>query len=216
MANPNTPASAPDYKVTYGDQTFDFATLPHSTLMAMAKRGVAHYLGNEFNAATLGQEVSAIVSHDDPEVTKANRAKWEAMPTAERKERLKVYRDANPDAVKAIYSAEMAERVRDMAEGKVGISVRGPSVDPLTAIMQRLAKARVVNILKALKVAVPKKAEDKVAFADGQSFTMAELVSRQLAKPDVKAAVEKEARKVMADQAKAVKAVEGLGANDLI
>lgn len=211
----NTPAER-DFKVTYGEQTFDFAALPHTTLMAMAKRGVAHYLGNEFNAATLGQEVANIVSHDDPEVQKANRAKWDAMSTAERKERLKAYRDANPDAVKAIYDAEMAERVRDMAEGKVGISVRGPSVDPLTAIMQRLAKARVVNILKALKVAVPKKAEDIVAFADGQAFTMAELVSRQLAKPDVKAAVEKEARKVMADQAKAVKSVEGASASDLI
>lgn len=221
----------PSFAVTYGEATFDFAALPHTTLMAMLRRGVSHYLGNEYNSATLAKEVAALTSHDDAEVQKANRTKWEAMTTPERKAVLAKFRAENADQVRAIYDAEMAERVKDMQDGNVGVSVRGPSVDPLSAIMNRLAKAEVVDILKHLKVAVPKKSEDKVSFADGQAFTMAELVSRRLnpelpsgvdARGDYgkageahKTRIERAAKKVMDDQAKAHKkaAEAAAGAN---
>lgn len=213
MSNANTQPT--DWSVTYGDITLDFATLPHASKMAMLKRGTAHYFGNEYNSAVLSREVSAICANHDAEVQKANRTKWDGMSTEERKVHLKAFREGRADEAQAIRASEMAEFVKDLAEGKVGVSVRGPSVDPLTAIMQRLAKARVVNILKANKIAVPKKADDKVTLG-GTEYTMAQLITRQMDKPEVKTEIEREAKKVMADQAKAVKKAEGVAATDLL
>lgn len=204
-----------DMSVTYGDINLDFATLPHASVMAMLKRGTAHYFGNEYNSAVLSREVAAIVANDDAEVQKANRTKWDGMSTEERKVHLKAFRENRADEAAAIRASEMAEFVRDLNEGKVGVSVRGPSVDPLTAIMQRLAKARVVNILKANKIAVPKKNDDKVSLG-GTEYTMPQLIERQFAKPEVKAEIEREAKKALAEQAKAAKKAEGVAATDLL
>lgn len=142
--------------VTYGTHTLDFNTLPESSLVAMVRRGVSHYLGSEQASKVTGMfkpDADGNVKSDLPD-TEENRAAA-----------LEDYRAKAIDALIA---------------GTVGVSVRGPVVDPITTIINRLAKTEVLNQLKANGVKPPKKAEDKVKFSDGREFTVAELVARRL------------------------------------
>lgn len=193
-----------DIIITYGEgNSYDFNAYPKASLVAMLKRGVSHYFGSELASSLQTATEKAITTVEgDEEATKVNKAKLEAMSTTERRATLRTFREANVAWVESKRAELYNEFLADLVAGKVGVSVRGPSVDPLTAVMQRLAKAEVTNILKKEGTKLPKKAEDKVAFPNGDAFTMAELISRRLAKPEHKARIEKDAKKIIADQQK--------------
>ncbi len=145
--------------VTYGEHTVDFATVPHTSLMAMLRRGVSHYLGSE--------QASKVVALFDPD-----------RKLAEGESRLEDT-DENRESAKATFQAKALAAI---AEGTVGVSTRGPGVDPLTAQIESIARKEVTAQLKDNKVKVPKKATDTVKVPGGAEYTMAQLVERRIAR----------------------------------
>lgn len=164
--------------ITYGDFTLDFTTLPQTSLIAMLRRGVSHYFGSE--------QASKVTAYFDPEKDE---------PVAD-----------TPEA-RATAKAEFQAKAHDaLLAGTVGVSVRGPTVDPITVITRRLAKAEVVNILKSNGVKPPAKADDKVETPDGSKFTMAELIDRRIAREGER--LGREAKKIADEQARKAKKAE--------
>lgn len=176
-----------DMIVKYGDFECDFSKLPPASLVAMLRRGVSHYFGSE--------QASKVVAYFNPE-----------HEDAENRPDSKEARDAKKaEFQKVAYDALVA--------GTVGVSVRGPSVDPISAIINRLAKAEVKTILGTFKLKWPAKADDTVELPDGSKVTGAQLIARRLdptgpAGVDKKTGVphidrlRKEAEKIAAEQAK--------------
>lgn len=122
-----------------------------------------------------------------------------------------------PTETKEEYKAKVqAEMFAKLQAGTVGVSTRGPAVDPITTIIRRLAKAEIVAILKSNGLAWPKKAEDVVSFPDGRKLTGPELIDRRVKAEGDRLA--KEAKKVADEQARKNKKAEeqakeaGLGA----
>lgn len=176
------------FKFEYAGHEIDFATLPVASQIAMARRGLVHFLGNEQAA-----KVSA----------KANR---EADLAA------KAFKEANgreataDEALAFVASDEtkqewklgfIAEGVKALAEGSVGMGARGPAVDPVEAEMERIAKRQVTDILKANGIKVPRK-DEAVTFNDGSTKTMEDMVEGRLAKNSD--AIRKEAEKAVKDR----------------
>lgn len=178
-----------DLIIKYGERTLDFNTLPQASLVAMLRRGVSHYLGSEQASKVTGmfkpgEDGSLKEGIVDNE---ENRAKA-----------LEDFRNAAVENLKA---------------GTVGVSVRGPSVDPISVIINRLAKAEVKSILEKQKLKWPTKADDTVELPDGSKITGAQLIARRLdptgpAGVDKKTGVvhaerlKKEAEKIAAEQKK--------------
>lgn len=176
-----------DLLIKYGTRELDFATLPQSSLVAMLRRGVSHYFGSE-----MASKVTAYFDpdHDDA----ANRVDTPENRAAKKAE----FQSAAFDAIVA---------------GTVGVSVRGPSVDPITTIINRLAKAEIKTILASFKLKWPAKADDTVELPDGSKVTGAQLIARRLnasgpAGIDPKTQIahidrlKKEAEKIATEQAK--------------
>lgn len=139
--------------ITYGEHKLDFAALPQASLVAMLRRGVSHYLGSE--------QASKVTAYFDPEKDE---------PVA----------DNSPEAKAKVKAEFVAKAVDALLAGTVGVSVRGPAVNPIQVIIYRLARKEVLDVLRASGTKPPKKAEDKVKFANGSEFTLAELVERRL------------------------------------
>ncbi len=145
-----------DLIIKYGDRTLDFNTLPQASLVAMLRRGVSHYFGSE--------QASKVTAYFDPDHDDAaNRP-----DSKEARDAKKVEFQSNA------YDALVA--------GTVGVSVRGPSVDPITTIINRLAKAEVKTILGQFKLKYPVKADETVELPDGSKVTGAQLIARRLDK----------------------------------
>lgn len=179
--------------ITYGDYKLDFAALPQTSLVAMLRRGVSHYLGSE--------QASKVTGYFDPDREDEN--KMDDTPE-------------NRAKVKAEY---VAKAIDALLAGTVGVSVRGPTVDPITVIVRRLARAEVINILKANGVKPPKKATDIIKTSGGD-FTLEQFIDRRL-DPTIPSGMDKksgvshhdrltrDAKKIAAEQAKkAEKAAE--------
>lgn len=161
---------------TYGNHTIDSGKLPQSSLDAMLKRGLAHYLGNE--------QASKVTSHFDGETPS--------------------------DEAKAAYKAEcVAKAIQALNDGTVGVSTRGPRLDPVETYITRIAKAAVTDILKTQKgpdgkpCRFPKDGE-VVTFANGETRTGPAMIAKWLAgnDPDGKPRAERvkrEADKMLAD-----------------
>lgn len=139
--------------ITYGEHKLDFAALPQSSLVAMLRRGLSHYLGSE--------QASKVTAAFDPEKMESGEVD-------------------SPEARAKAKGEFVAKAIDALIAGTVGVSVRGPSVDPITVIINRLARKEVLDVLKASGTKPPKKADDKVKFANGAEFTLAELVERRL------------------------------------
>lgn len=139
--------------ITYGAFVADFNKLPEASLVAMLRRGFGHFMGSEC--------ASKVTAHFDPE----------NLPEGE---------SDTPEARAAFKAQVQAEMFSKLEAGTVGISTRGPTIDPVETIARRLAKAEIIPILKANALAWPKKVEDKVTFPDGRAFTGAELIDRRL------------------------------------
>lgn len=176
-----------DLIITYGTRTLDFTTLPQASLVAMLRRGVSHYFGSE-----MASKVTAYFDADHEDA--ANRVD-------------------SPEA-RAAKKAEFQSAAFDaLVAGTVGVSVRGPSVDPITTIVNRLAKAEIKTILANMKLKFPTKADETIDLPDGSKITAAQLIARRLdrdgpAGVDKKTGVahadrlKKEAEKIAAEQKK--------------
>ena len=82
--------------------------------------------------------------------------------------------DEDRDAWKAEY---IANAIKALAEGTVGLIVRGPSVDPVDARMEKIAKAEVLNV-KGAGIKVPK--EGRAVTSDGTKKTLDDMIETRL------------------------------------
>lgn len=173
--------------ITYGSFEIDMDKLPQTSVEAMFRRGVSHFFGSE--------QASKVVAYFNPEHD-------DAVNRPDSKEAR--------DAKKAEFQKSAFEA---LIAGTVGVSVRGPTVDPKSAVIHRLAKAEVKAILATFKLKYPVKAEETVKLPDGSNVTGAQLIARRLdatgpAGVDKKTGVAhidrlgKEADKIIAEQAK--------------
>lgn len=178
--------SNPNLVIKYGDFTADFNSLPESSLVGMIRRGFAHYMGSEC--------ASKVTAHFDPD---------QENPPSD-----------TPEARSAFKAEVQKGAFEKLLMGTVGVSTRGPAVDPITTIIRRLAKSEVVNILKQNGLAWPKKAEDVVQFSDGRKFTGPELIDRRIADPKHGDRLGKEAKKVADDQARRNKKAQDAAAEE--
>lgn len=167
-----------DLIVKYGQSEFDFNKLPQTTLVAMLRRGVSHFLGSE--------QASKVTARFKPD-EKGNLPEG-VVDT--------------PEAREAFKAECVAKAIEAMTAGTVGVSTRGPTLDPIEKVMRGIAKAQVLNVLRENKIAVPKKSEDAIKFPNGDAFTMAQLIDRRLAHAEKGPLIRKEAEKEMAKRAK--------------
>lgn len=174
--------SNPNLVISYGDYKADFNTLPEGSLVGMLRRGFAHFMGSEC--------ASKVTAHFDPEAENP-------VPDS-------------PEARAAFKAQVQKEMFAKLVAGTVGVSTRGPAVDPIVTIERRITKRDIIaKILKPNGLAWPKKAEDKLVTGSG-SFTGAELIDRRLANPKYAPAIKAEAKKILAEQQKQAKlAAEG-------
>ena len=163
-------------QVTYGTHTLDFTKLPAKSLEAMLKRGVTHFLGNEQASKVSGWKVRFVETEK---------------------------REPNDDEVAEVKSAYITKALEALSAGTVGVATRGPAADPMDATMERIARGEISDVLKANGAKFVGKGEDrKVAFADGSSFTMDELIERRLANPEHGPRIRKDAEKAIKDAAR--------------
>jgi hypothetical protein len=168
--------------VQYGDMNLDFTKLPEQSALAMLKRGVAHYFGNEIASKISGRK--AKFKEDK-----------EGNPTGA---------DMDEASVEALRTQFIAEALAKLTDGTVGTSTRGIGLDPVEAKMESIARKEIGDVLKANKAKFTGKGEDrKVKFADGSEFTMDQLVERRLANPEHADRIGKLAKKAIADAEKA-------------
>lgn len=162
----------------YGTIAIDTAKFAPTSIDAMVRRGVAHYLGNE-----MASKVAA----------------WEEN---QKKAGVEVTDEAKA-GMKAQFQLEGLEALES---GTVGTSSRGPRVDPITAATAAIAKREVIDVLKANNLKAPK-GEEGITFPNGQVKTMADMIAGRIAHPDHGPRIAKEAaKKVADDERKAAKA----------
>jgi len=150
-------SDTPNTIVTYGDNTFDLATLPPASVAALVRRGIAHYLGNEMASKVtswkeaLAKQTPPVVPTDDEVITK--RAEFNAAG------------------------------LQAIAEGKIGMGrTAGPSkasLTPTEAIVRRLAKEEVIEVLKKNNLVFPR--GDKTVSIGGNAFSAEDLIARRVA-----------------------------------
>lgn len=201
--------------IKYGDYTDDFNIYPEASLVATLRRGVSHLRGSEVASKVLGKMEKFITTGEDAESTAAKEKAFKALTPAERKATFKAFREQNPAAVAAWDAEAQVEVSKALAEGTLGTSVRGPAVDPLMTIVNRLIRTAVINRLKANKVKPPKKAEDKIEFPNGDKFTIEDLVERWKARPADYDPILRDAKKVLAEQERAAKKAGEAGLESL-
>lgn len=160
--------------IEYAGFTIDFAALPAASTDALLRRGLVHFLGNE--------QASKLTAWT---------RKQDAPPTDEaRAEKRMEYVTAAIEALNA---------------GTVGVRVAREGgtfakLDPIGAMVRKLAKATVMGILAQNKLNAPK-GDAKVATGSGE-FTMDELIARAVHRggdglvAEAKKAVEAETRRV--------------------
>jgi len=147
----------------YGDIALDTAKFHPTSVDAMIRRGVSHYLGNEMASKVVTWEASE------------NKARQEAA-TKEGRATYNPVSDEDKAAQKALFQADA---LAALEAGTVGVSNRGPRVDPLIALMQSIAKREVIDTLKANGIKPPK-GSDIVTFGDGATRTMEQMVEKRL------------------------------------
>lgn len=170
-------------QVQYGNHVMDTANFPPATIDALLRRGLSHVLGNE--------AASKVSAWEDAETKR--RAENGGAPIT----------DDEKSARKNEFQLALIEA---MNSGTLGQSNRGPRIDPVEAARQAIAKREVIDVLRGAGLKQPK-GDAKVKFADGQEFTMGELVNRRLDKHGER--ITREAQKHVAElERKAKKAKE--------
>lgn len=140
--------------IKYGNFEIDMDKLPAASVDAMFRRGVSHFFGSE--------QASKVTAYFDPAHDDAKNRPDTPENRAAKKAEFQ----------KAAYDALLA--------GTVGVSVRGPTVDPITTIVHRLAKAEIKGILAHNKLKWPAKADATVKLANGETVTGEQLIARRL------------------------------------
>lgn len=146
-------------------QTFQelWDNIPLANRIAYFKRGVKHVLQNEtqsFVGTTLAAELE--------------------IPDAEKKEALKAYREENRDDWNARMIAKASEHWDNILNGTVSADDR-TRVDPYIRILNELTDKEISSRFKGAKspdgsaLKPPTNDEATVTFANGQSFTRADL-----------------------------------------
>lgn len=176
--------------VKYGTFEIDFAAVPHTSLVAMLRRGVSHYFGSEQASKVTGKY-------------KPNDAGELAEGVID-----------TPENRATDLTAFREKALENLLAGTVGVSTRGPQVDPVEKIARGIARKEVQGILAAHNVKWPKKAEDTVSLPDGSKVTADQLIDRRLAKEGDR--IMKEAKKIADQKAReAKKAAEAASAEGL-
>lgn len=159
--------------ITYAGHEIAVASLPAQSIEALLRRGVTHFLGNEQAA-----KVTARAKKDEAtRAVEAFKAAHGRDPSeSDTLPSVAPASDENRDTWKAEY---IANAIKALAEGTVGLIVRGPSVDPVDARMEKIAKAEVLNVLKGAGIKVPKK-DEAVTFADGTKKTLDDMIETRL------------------------------------
>ena len=145
----------------------DLAALPTTTVVALARRGLAHLLGNEAASKVSGavDNEAGVTEADDVGVKNSKRAAWKT---------------ANADKFTNIVASVRHVLLTALDAGTLGASTRGPRGSSADTIAREIAEDEIMAILKQHGIARPKKAADKVNIPDGSAFTMGELIARRL------------------------------------
>ena len=159
----------PTTVITFGTHSFDVAKLPVTSQMALIKRGISHYLGNE-----MASKVSTAKAKRRDEIAAAT-AKGEPSPA-----------EYTEEEIAALSSQHLAAGVAAINEGTIGQG-RGPSApkaDPVETVMRRIAIAELQTILRAQVPALALPTGEKVVtFANGKAFTREQLVALRMNSP---------------------------------
>lgn len=166
--------------ITYGKFSVDLNGLHSASLAALASRGLAHFLGNE-QASKVVTKIEAVLAGETPESKKV----FADLDKAARRSAINAWREANETQV-AIWEDEVRQAAfLKIGSGEMGVSTRGPSVDPVESAMNAIAKREVTDTLKGAGLKFPKgaskdKAAETVVLGEN-AFTGEQLVARRLA-----------------------------------
>jgi hypothetical protein len=187
--------------IEYGEHKLDLATLPETSLVALAQAGLAHTLGNVVASRVVAEIRKAINPEKPSDVTT---------------EAVKAWRKTNEDKISVLSVKFQSESLEAINAGTLGVHVaRGPSAsaDPLQAEMHRIAKAQISVILSGAGMKFPgaKLVKGKDGNPDtrvpetvtlkGSPWTGAQLIANRL-DPDYpnnnRAEIEREAKSILA------------------
>jgi hypothetical protein len=151
-----------------GDKTvtIDLTSIPTVSLVALAQKGLNHYLGNEA-AARVSNAVDEACGVDYKTEKSAARAAREA------------WKAANAEVFDKLVLDTQAAFLAAIQAGEIGASSGGRGT-ALETIMKRIASDEINNIFSTQRIAKPKKVAEKIPFGDGSEFTFGELVERRL------------------------------------
>ena len=180
-------------KFTYGTIEVDTSAFAPASIEALVRRGVAHYLGNE--------QASKVVAWAKTKATEGLAAYLQTDPDNSAGKTVEDFEPSLEDKQSKKEELQQAA-LGHLVAGTIGISApRTPSVDPLEAAMERLAKAQVTTVLKANGIKPPKDGES-VTFGDGTKKTMDDMIATRLAHATHGPAIRAEAEKVLKAKAK--------------
>lgn len=163
-----------------GTLEIDGDKLAATSIQSLIKKGLNHFLGNEQSAKT-GPSSKWYKDHVKDSGAEPTDEQVDAALAEFRK-----------GAIEALYA------------GTVGVSSRGPKVDPMTAALQHFARESVKETLVASGIKIPK-GNEQVTFADGTVRTMAEMIQKRIDSPKFGPAIADAAKKKIADDVKRVK-----------
>lgn len=120
---------------TFKDHTgteHDFAALPEATRQAIVNRGISHLFGNECASVVVGQIRKHLANGG-----KASDVTGDAI---------RKFRDdpANESVLDDWLASARNAKVAAMLQGTLGVRVAGATIDPLEAMIRRLAKAELI------------------------------------------------------------------------
>ena len=138
--------------VTYGEISFELDALPAKSLLAMVKRGVGHYLGNE--------QASKLTTWKEARETETG-----VPPTEE--------------AIAQAKSGFQSDALAKLLAGEVGHSVRGPRGTAVDTVIRQIALERATKLLADAKLKMPVK-DEVITTPAGATYTRAQLIQRQI------------------------------------
>lgn len=171
-------------QITTAGHAIDLSALPAKSISALLSRGLTHYLGSEQASKVKARKDKFAAENDGAELAE--------------------------DEVTAIKQALVADAVKALQEGTIGSRAVGIVIDPLEKVKHQVARAMVIETLKANGIKVPK-GDEACEFAGGVKLTMADMIERKMAKEEE--AITKKARSIIAEKEKSAKAARALAAS---
>lgn len=159
--------------IKYGNRVVSFNDLPESNILVLCQRTVNHIMQNEV-AAKVGAWKKSYIEESGTE--------------------------PDEDEIEAKTEEFRDEQWSRITEGDMTLRSTGPRGTALETVMREVAWEEIKAVLKANKVALPKKASDKIGLKDGH-YTKAELIDRRLKQHGDRIKAEAERRQEQAEQA---------------